>query len=69
MPRQIFRKTALERLSSPEQLDQLMQVASPKNWAALLTLLFLLGVALVWGVEGSIPTKVDGQAFLSARGN
>ena len=31
----IFRKVALERLSSPEQLDQLMQVTSPKGWLAL----------------------------------
>ncbi len=31
----IFRKVALERLSSPEQLDQLLQVTDPKGWLAL----------------------------------
>lgn len=67
MARQIFRKVALERLSSPEQLDQLMQAASPKSWAALLTLLFLLGVALVWGVKGVTPTKVNGQGILVSK--
>jgi HlyD family secretion protein len=28
----IFRKVSLERLSSPEQLDQLMQVTDPRGW-------------------------------------
>ena len=30
----IFRKAALERLSSPERLDQLMQVTRPRAWLA-----------------------------------
>lgn len=67
MGRQIFRKVALERLSSPEQLDQLMQAASPKSWVALLTLLFLLIVALAWSVMGTIPTKVEGQGILVSK--
>src|SRR6187399_2567538 len=32
----LFRKIALERLSSPEQLDSLMRVITPKAWLALL---------------------------------
>jgi len=31
----IFRQESLERLSSPERLDQLMQVLAPKDWLAL----------------------------------
>jgi HlyD family secretion protein len=30
----IFRKEALERSASPEQLDQLIQVVNPKRWLA-----------------------------------
>ncbi|MEY4095680.1 MAG: hypothetical protein RLZZ53_2879, partial [Acidobacteriota bacterium] len=31
----IFRKVALDRLASPEQLDLLMEVTSPRSWIAL----------------------------------
>lgn len=61
---QIFRKVSLERLSSPEQLDVLMHVTSPKGWVALLALCALVVIAISWGVFGSIPTKVDGSCIL-----
>jgi HlyD family secretion protein len=60
----IFRKVSLERLSSPEQLDMLMQVTSPKGWVALLALCGLGLVAIGWGIFGSIPTKVNGSCIL-----
>jgi HlyD family secretion protein len=64
----IFRKVALERLSSPEQLDQLMQVTTPKGWLALTALGVLLLTALAWGVFGSIPTEATGEGILLRRG-
>jgi HlyD family secretion protein len=64
----IFRKVALERLSSPEQLDQLMQVTDPKGWLALCALGALLVLALVWGVWGVIPTEATGEGILLRRG-
>lgn len=64
----IFRKVALDRLSSPEQLDQVLTVTSPKEWAALIGLLALLGVGAMWGFGGSVPTKVEGQAVLVRSG-
>lgn len=64
MQRPIFRKVALERLSSPEQLDQLMQVTNPRGWLALAALVTLLLAAIVWGVMGSIPTEVVSNGIL-----
>lgn len=64
----IFRKVALERLSSPEQLDQLMQVTNPKGWLALAALGALLLTGLAWGVFGSIPTEAMGEGILIRRG-
>ena len=61
---QIFRKVSLERLSSPEQLDMLMRVTSPRSWVALLALCGLVAVAIGWGIFGSIPTKVNGVCIL-----
>jgi HlyD family secretion protein len=60
----LFRKVALERLSSPEQLDQLMRVISPLGWLALLPLIGLIVMAVIWGWFGSIPTKVAGKCIL-----
>jgi HlyD family secretion protein len=64
----IFRKVALERLSSPEQLDQLMQVTDPKGWLALSALGALLLTSLAWGVFGSIPTQTHGEGILLRQG-
>jgi hypothetical protein len=64
MEKQIFRKVSLERLSSPEQLDQLMHVTSPRGWIALVGLSIVLLIALLWGFFGSIATTVEGQGIL-----
>ena len=54
----IFRKVALDRLSSPEQLDTLMRVITPKAWLALAPLLLLILGGTVWGWFGSLPDKI-----------
>lgn len=64
----IFRKVALERLSSPEQLDQLMQVTNPQGWLALTGLCALLAAALLWGLFGSVPTETTGEGILLRQG-
>lgn len=64
----IFRKVALERLSSPEQLDQLMQVTNPQGWLALCALMTLLLAAMLWGFYGAVPTEAAGEGILIRRG-
>ena len=66
--KRIFRKVALERLSSPEQLDQLMQVTDPKGWLALGVLGAVILASLAWGVLGSIPTEARGEGILIRQG-
>lgn len=60
----LFRKESLERLSSPEQLDQLMQIVSPKSWLPLGTLGVLVIGGLIWSVLGRIPITVTGDGLL-----
>jgi HlyD family secretion protein len=62
--REIFRKVALERLSSPEQLDAVMQVTRPRSWIGLGGMLLLVATVIIWGFVGSIPTKVQAQGVL-----
>jgi HlyD family secretion protein len=68
MKNSVFRKVSLERLSSPEQLDQLMQVTTSKGWIALTALAGLLVVAVIWGFTGRIPTRVQGMGVLIKTG-
>ena len=63
--RRIFRKEALQRLSSPERLDRLMQVVGPHDWLVLGTVLVLLGLGLTWTCVGRLPTTVAGRGVLS----
>ena len=60
----LFRQESLERLSSPERLDQLMYVADAKSWIPLSALGGLALVALVWSIFGKIPVTVSGQGII-----
>lgn len=60
----LFRKAALDKLASPERLDVLMEVTSPRGWIALWTMGAVLLAVLVWSIVGSIPTRVDGDGIL-----
>jgi len=64
MQKPIFRKAALERLSSPEQLDQLMQVTTAKGWLALIALTGLLVMVVIFGFVARVPITVTGQCIL-----
>lgn len=65
MKQGLFRKVALDRLSSPEQLDQLITVASPRAWFALAAVGAIVVTAALWAVFGSIPTRVYGQGIVT----
>ena len=69
METSIFRKTSLERLSSPEQLDTIMRVTGAKRWLALTGVFLILGVAVVWGYAGTINTKVFGTGVIVRAGS
>lgn len=64
----IFRKVALDRLSSPEQLDQVMRVTRPGGWIALAAIGALLLTGLVWGTVGTLSDRVSGQGILVKSG-
>ena len=68
MNRPIFREVALERLSSPDELDRLLKVTDFKGWIAQLTLFALIVLALTWGYIGRIPSVVSGQGVIVRRG-
>jgi HlyD family secretion protein len=64
----LFRKSALEKLASPERLDVLMQVTSPAGWISLWTIAVVLLLVLAWSIFGSLPERIDGQGILISGG-
>ncbi len=55
----VFRKAALDRLSSPEQLDKMIQIASPSLWVALVAAGLVVLCVLLWAIFGRLPQNVD----------
>jgi HlyD family secretion protein len=68
MNTRLFRQVSLERLSSPEQLDQMLQVTSPRGWTGLAAIFLLLGTALIWGFKGGIITTAHGEGVIVRSG-
>jgi hypothetical protein len=66
-PNPLFRQEALERLSSPERLDELMRVVNLKSWLPLGTIGALLGAGLIWSFVGRIPITTSGRGMLVQR--
>ena len=55
----IFRKKSLERVQSPESLNDYMQVTNPSVWVLLIGIIVLLAGACVWGFFGEIENTAD----------
>ncbi len=68
MQKEIFRKKAVERLSSPEQLDQAIQIIGIKNWITLLAFGLIIISVILWSVFGSIPIKIKGSGIIIKSG-
>jgi len=63
-PRKIFRDKALDKLASPEQLDQLFQVVSPRGWITLATIATAIPLMIIWSIFAQIPVNVEGRGIL-----
>lgn len=65
MPEDLFRKSSLEGLQSPEQLDQLLVVVKPKGWIAAITLFLLLTAGVIWSFVARIPVQVETKGIIN----
>ena len=54
MNKKLFREKNVQRVSSPEELNDYMRVTSPSVWVILVSvIIFLVGFA-VWGITGTV---------------
>ncbi len=68
MATQLFRQAALDRLSSPEQLDRALTVTTSKAWLALAAIGVMAAAVVTWAVEGEVPTYVKANGILFSHG-
>ncbi len=59
----IFRKAALDKISSPDQLDEVIVITPPSFWLAMTGIGSILLIALIWSIFGRIPINVSASGF------
>lgn len=62
---QLFRKSSIERLSSPEQLDKAIVVTSPMSWTVLIGIAIIIICFTVWAFCGTMPTTLKAKGVIS----
>ena len=60
----LYRKSALERLASPDQLDKAPKITSPLSWLALLALTVVILITLAWSIWGVIPETISASGIV-----
>ena len=59
---EVFRKKSLDRISSPEALNDYIHVTSPSVWLVLIAIVVLLLGMLAWSVLGTVEKEnADGS--------
>ncbi|MBR6115820.1 MAG: hypothetical protein IKQ10_11700 [Oscillospiraceae bacterium] len=58
----LFRKESMDRIQSPEQLNDYLRITNPSIWMVLCAVIVLLAGLLVWGSFASIDSHADGVA-------
>ena len=53
----VFRQETLERISSPEQLNDYLHVTNPGIWVILIAVIVLILGVFVWACTGTVETK------------
>ena len=58
----LFRKSSVDRIQSPEQLNDYLRVTNPAVWGMLAAVIILLAGLLLWAALTYIGSYADGTA-------
>ncbi|MCR4907834.1 MAG: NHLP bacteriocin system secretion protein [Lachnospiraceae bacterium] len=64
----LYRKSSLEKLSSPEQLDKMREITSPMFWIGAIGGGIIIIVALLWSVFARLPINVQSNGIFISKG-
>ena len=59
---ELFRKKSIERVSTPEKLNDYLKATSPAVWVALTAIILIIAGAVVWGITTYIHSAAKGTA-------
>lgn len=62
---ELYRKSALERIASPEQLDKALKVTSPLSWLSLIGVTLIIVVTVIWSIVGKIPVTITTNGIIA----
>ena len=62
----LYRASALEKISSPEQLDKTIKISSPLSWLGLIGATLIVVATVIWSIYGTIPVTVSSSGIVSA---
>ena len=62
--KKLFRQEALQKLSSPEQLNQAITITDSRGWLALIMFGIIIALIFRWLIAGIIPVTVAGEGIL-----
>ena len=55
---ELFRKKSMDRISSPEELNDYIKVTTPSVWLSIAAIVIILVGALVWGTFGTVDQEM-----------
>ena len=63
----LYRKRALDSLTSPEELDRRTRVTRPWTWLILVAAFVLLASGIIWSLVSTVPVTNQGIAFIQPK--
>lgn len=59
MGKAVFRQKSMEKITSPEQMNDYIRVSNPSVWMILAAVILLLAGVCVWGIFGRMDTSLQ----------
>lgn len=59
-----FRKQNIDKVKSPDNLEDYIRAATPRVWLLMVSVIILLAGAIVWGIFGHVDSTVQTSVFV-----
>ena len=61
---QIFSSEALNKMRSPEKLDEILPITTPITWMGLIAVAVSIFSVILWSIFGSFTVKAEGMGLI-----
>ena len=55
----VFKRSAMNRVSSSEELDHYIKVTNPSAWIVAIAALLLVGGVVIWALTANVPVTIE----------